>query len=159
MRTLWESGLDRVWQGMTSLDEVVRVLGERSQEDEDESAAAASAAASASAAAGSPQAASPVPASVRSAVASEHSGKPRILIADDDPQMRRLVRSILERDGYDVTEAGDGLDAIDQIESKQFDLMVYPNRSHCICEGRGTSLSVYSLLTRYLLTHLEAGAR
>ena len=42
---------------------------------------------------------------------------------------------------------------------KQFDLMVYPNRSHCICEGRGTSLSVYSLLTRYLLTHLEAGAR
>jgi type IV pilus assembly protein PilB len=124
MRTLWESGLDRVWQGMTSLDEVVRVLGERSQEDEDESAAAASAAASASAAAGSPQAASPVPASVRSAVASEHSGKPRILIADDDPQMRRLVRSILERDGYDVTEAGDGLDAIDQIESKQFDLMV-----------------------------------
>ena len=42
---------------------------------------------------------------------------------------------------------------------KQFDLMVYPNRSHCICEGRGTSLSVYSLLTRYLLTHLEAGTR
>ena len=42
---------------------------------------------------------------------------------------------------------------------KQFDLMVYPNRSHCICEGSGTSLNVYSLLTRYLLTHLEAGAR
>ena len=42
---------------------------------------------------------------------------------------------------------------------KQVDLMVYPNRSHCICEGSNTSLNVYSLLTRYLLTHLEAGAR
>jgi dipeptidyl-peptidase-4 len=42
---------------------------------------------------------------------------------------------------------------------KQVDLMVYPNRSHCICEGRNTSLNVYSLLTRYLLTHLEAGGR
>ena len=42
---------------------------------------------------------------------------------------------------------------------KQVDLMVYPNRSHCICEGQGTSLNVYSLLTRYLLTHLEAGGR
>lgn len=37
---------------------------------------------------------------------------------------------------------------------KQFDLMVYPNRSHCICEGTGTTLHVYSLLTRYLLTNL-----
>jgi dipeptidyl-peptidase-4 len=37
---------------------------------------------------------------------------------------------------------------------KPFDLMVYPNRSHCICEGAGTTLHVYSLLTRYLLTNL-----
>jgi dipeptidyl-peptidase-4 len=38
---------------------------------------------------------------------------------------------------------------------KPFDLMVYPNRSHCICEGQGTTLHVYSLLTRYLLTNLK----
>ncbi|HEX8694966.1 MAG TPA: S9 family peptidase [Longimicrobium sp.] len=42
---------------------------------------------------------------------------------------------------------------------KPFDLMVYPNRSHCICEGGGTTLHVYSLLTRYLLEHLPAGGR
>jgi dipeptidyl-peptidase-4 len=42
---------------------------------------------------------------------------------------------------------------------KQFDLMVYPNRTHCICEGPGTTLHVYSLLTRYLLTNLPAGGR
>ena len=42
---------------------------------------------------------------------------------------------------------------------KSFDFMAYPNRSHCICEGRGTTLHVYSLLTRYLLEHLPAGGR
>jgi dipeptidyl-peptidase 4 len=42
---------------------------------------------------------------------------------------------------------------------KRFDFMTYPNRSHCICEGPGTTLHVYSLLTRYLLEHLPAGPR
>lgn len=42
---------------------------------------------------------------------------------------------------------------------KPFTLMVYPNRSHCICEGRGTTLHLFSLLTRYLGEHLPAGAR
>ncbi|HYJ78652.1 MAG TPA: S9 family peptidase [Longimicrobiaceae bacterium] len=42
---------------------------------------------------------------------------------------------------------------------KSFDMMEYPNRSHCICEGRGTTVHVYSLLTRYLVEHLPAGGR
>jgi dipeptidyl-peptidase-4 len=42
---------------------------------------------------------------------------------------------------------------------KPVDFMEYPNRSHCICEGRGTTLHVFSLLTRYLLEHLPAGPR
>ena len=42
---------------------------------------------------------------------------------------------------------------------KQFDFMVYPNRTHCICEGRGTTLHIYTLLTRYLLEHLSADGR
>jgi dipeptidyl-peptidase-4 len=42
---------------------------------------------------------------------------------------------------------------------KQFDFMEYPNRSHCICEGKGTTEHVYQTLTRYLLTHLPAGGR
>lgn len=42
---------------------------------------------------------------------------------------------------------------------KQFDFMAYPNRTHCICEGSGTTLHVYSLLTRYLTTNLPAGPR
>jgi dipeptidyl-peptidase 4 len=37
--------------------------------------------------------------------------------------------------------------------------MVYPNRSHCICEGDGTSLHLSSLLTRYLEEHVPPGGR
>jgi dipeptidyl-peptidase-4 len=43
--------------------------------------------------------------------------------------------------------------------NRPFDLMVYPNRTHCICEGDGTGLHLYSLLTRYLEQHLPAGGR
>jgi len=37
---------------------------------------------------------------------------------------------------------------------KPFDLMVYPNRTHAIKEGPGTSLHLFSLIARYLLTNL-----
>ena len=42
---------------------------------------------------------------------------------------------------------------------KPFDMMVYPNRSHSISEGPGTSLHVYSLIARYIIEHLPAGPR
>ena len=42
---------------------------------------------------------------------------------------------------------------------KPFEFMAYPNRSHSISEGKGTSLHVYNLLARYLEEHLPAGAR
>jgi dipeptidyl-peptidase-4 len=43
--------------------------------------------------------------------------------------------------------------------NRPFTLMVYPNRTHCICEGQRTSLHLFSLLTRYLEQNLPAGAR
>jgi dipeptidyl-peptidase 4 len=42
---------------------------------------------------------------------------------------------------------------------KPFDFMEYPNRSHSISEGRGTSLHIHSLIARYFLEHLAAGPR
>ena len=42
---------------------------------------------------------------------------------------------------------------------KPFDLMVYPNRSHSISEGDGTTAHVYQLIGRYFLTHLPPGPR
>ena len=43
--------------------------------------------------------------------------------------------------------------------NRPFTLMEYPNRSHCICEGNGTTLHLYSLLTRYLEQNLPPGPR
>ena len=37
---------------------------------------------------------------------------------------------------------------------KPFDLMVYPNRTHAINEGKGTSFHLHSLIARYFLTNL-----
>jgi dipeptidyl-peptidase-4 len=42
---------------------------------------------------------------------------------------------------------------------KPFDLMVYPNRSHAIGEGAGTTLHVHALIARHFLEHLPAGPR
>ena len=41
--------------------------------------------------------------------------------------------------------------------NKPFTMMAYPNRSHGISEGEGTTLHVYGLLTRYLQENLPAG--
>lgn len=37
----------------------------------------------------------------------------KILIVDDESRMRKLVKDFLERDGFTVLEAGDGLEAMD----------------------------------------------
>ena len=38
---------------------------------------------------------------------------------------------------------------------RPFSMMSYPNRSHAISEGEGTTRHLYSLLTRYLADHLR----
>jgi dipeptidyl-peptidase 4 len=43
--------------------------------------------------------------------------------------------------------------------NKPFQLMVYPNRTHGIFEGEGTTVHLFSLLTRYLLERLPPGGR
>jgi dipeptidyl-peptidase-4 len=43
--------------------------------------------------------------------------------------------------------------------NRPFTMMAYPNRTHCICEGEGTSLHLYSLLTSYLEKNLPAGPK
>ena len=41
---------------------------------------------------------------------------------------------------------------------KQFSMMSYPNRTHAIREGENTTQHLRTLMTRYLLEHLPAGA-
>jgi dipeptidyl-peptidase-4 len=42
---------------------------------------------------------------------------------------------------------------------KPFDLMMYPNRTHAISEGPGTTAHLNRLIARFFLQHLPPGAR
>ncbi len=51
-------------------------------------------------------------------------GKSRILIADDRPSSRELLRLVLERSGYDVIEAADGQQALERARTENPDLIL-----------------------------------
>jgi CheY-like chemotaxis protein len=48
----------------------------------------------------------------------------RVLIVDDDPSLRHLVRMTLPSEGFDILEAHDGTDALEQIRVRVPDLVV-----------------------------------
>lgn len=50
--------------------------------------------------------------------------KPAIVVADDDPQLLRLVTRNLQLDGYEVVAASDGQQALERIEEKMPDLVI-----------------------------------
>lgn len=59
----------------------------------------------------------------------------RILLADDDPRMRRLLALVLRRDGHDVVEVEDGAAVLEEMASvlldsrlPAFDLVVSEHR-------------------------------
>ena len=47
-----------------------------------------------------------------------------ILIIDDEPQIRSMIRLILERSGYTVIEASDGIEGIRRFREKPADLII-----------------------------------
>ena len=47
-----------------------------------------------------------------------------VLVVDDDPDMRFMLKLLLERGGYQVTEAGDGLAALHAIKAQMPDLVL-----------------------------------
>ena len=53
-------------------------------------------------------------------------GGARILVVDDEPAVRRYVRRVLEAEGYDVVEAGDGDEASELLNAhpQRWDLVV-----------------------------------
>jgi DNA-binding response OmpR family regulator len=55
---------------------------------------------------------------------SKNHDNPRVLIVDDDANVRRLLELYLNREGYRVSQAGDGVTALQQIEEKQPDLLI-----------------------------------
>ena len=55
--------------------------------------------------------------------AMEHSGE-HLLIVEDEPEMRDLLRKVLEKEGYRISVAGDGREAFGRIAREDFDLVV-----------------------------------
>ena len=48
----------------------------------------------------------------------------KILIAEDDRELRRLFAHVLLKNGYTVKEVGDGKEALDAIDAEYFDLII-----------------------------------
>jgi type II secretory ATPase GspE/PulE/Tfp pilus assembly ATPase PilB-like protein/ActR/RegA family two-component response regulator len=50
--------------------------------------------------------------------------KRKVLLVDDEDQLRRVMKDLLERDGYVVAEARDGVQALDQVDKFGPDVVV-----------------------------------
>ena len=50
--------------------------------------------------------------------------KPRILVVDDEPQIRSMLRDSLTRAGFDVREASDGKEAIETLRKNSFEVVI-----------------------------------
>jgi CheY-like chemotaxis protein len=152
MKMLWESGLTHVTRGESTIEELTRVVDIPSDDDDGPSHAAetgrpGSGSRTAGVTGGGASRRSPAPGGVIAppepiaAVAThfdlleEHvtpdrrsgaHGQPasKVLLVDDEDSLRKVMRDLLERDGYVVTEARDGVQALDQVDRVGPDIIV-----------------------------------
>ncbi len=52
------------------------------------------------------------------------NGKRKILIVDDEPSIRSMVKAVLERAGYEVATARNGFEAIALIAANDYDVVL-----------------------------------
>jgi two-component system, OmpR family, response regulator ResD len=53
-----------------------------------------------------------------------HMGMTRILIADDEPEIRNILREYLSSFGYEIEEAENGKVALDKLGTSHFDILI-----------------------------------
>ncbi|TNE30179.1 MAG: response regulator [Alphaproteobacteria bacterium] len=51
----------------------------------------------------------------------------KVLIVDDDNMIREIMKKTLTAAGFDVTESGNGNDALRKLQSQRFDIVVTDN--------------------------------
>jgi CheY-like chemotaxis protein len=145
MLGLWHSGLAHVLRGESTIDELLRVVDVPPEEERTEparrSGGSATAAPSAPPSPGRPSPAPP--AAAPPAAAPEHFGASfelleevpggragregparKVLLVDDEDSLRKVLKDLLERDGYEVSEARDGVQALDQVDRVGPDIIV-----------------------------------
>ena len=143
MKSLWDSGLGHVLKGESTVDELMRVV-DVPQEDVPEPLPTHGGRRSSGGGPGSRIASDP-PATLTAPAATAEplahfdlleegptlrgSGPHgvaavKVLLVDDEDSLRKVMRDLLERDGYDVSEARDGVQALDQIDRVGPDIIV-----------------------------------
>ncbi len=141
MKSLWDSGLAHLLRGESTIDELLRVV-DVPQEDAgrmpERPATASGRGATGPASGHSPAAgtavAEPEPVSAHFDLLEEPApprisgayGEParKVLLVDDEDSLRKVMKELLERDGYVVAEARDGVQALDQIDRMGPDIVV-----------------------------------
>jgi CheY-like chemotaxis protein len=134
MRGLWESGLGHVLKGDSTIDELLRVVDAPQEE-----APPPAAPAPRPGRVGRP---SPAPGALDVPVTLDDDfelleepapprrsgphGRPpaKVLLVDDEDSLRKVMKELLERDGYVVSEARDGAQALNQIDRVGPDIIV-----------------------------------
>ncbi|MFC1660937.1 ATPase, T2SS/T4P/T4SS family [Gemmatimonadota bacterium] len=115
MRGLFEAAMEIVEAGTTTLEEVERVVGDEEGSGQDPESLPSEE---------TPPTAVPA---VQAAESEESSPSeaPHVLLVDDDPGTRLIARRVLEKEGWQATEAEDGGEALVALaKGTPFDLMV-----------------------------------
>jgi type II secretory ATPase GspE/PulE/Tfp pilus assembly ATPase PilB-like protein/CheY-like chemotaxis protein len=137
MLSLWESGLRHVLAGESSVDELLRVT-DVPRERPAPTAPARNAGRGVRAAApavppvtapASPPASFDFPTGLELidedlAETAAASRDTCVLLVEDEEQLRRVLKDLLEREGYTVAEARDGIQALDQVDRHAPDIIV-----------------------------------
>ena len=137
MQLLWDSGLAHVRQGESTVEELLRVV-DMPQDDEIRNAEIAALADKGGGLSDSGEVAVAPPGRlsdqakrvteqfelVDGASVVDGGAGVRVLLVDDEDQLRRVMRDLLERDGYTVFEAGDGAQALEQVDMSAPDILV-----------------------------------
>ena len=136
MKSLWESGLAHVLRGESTIDELLRVVDVPQEDTETEprpsgkhpspAAAAAPGAAKERSSGGQPAKAVSTEFDLLepAAGAAAPATGAKVLLVDDEDMLRKVMKDLLERDGYKVVEARDGVEALDQVDRHGPDIIV-----------------------------------
>jgi type II secretory ATPase GspE/PulE/Tfp pilus assembly ATPase PilB-like protein/CheY-like chemotaxis protein len=141
MRSLWGSGLRHVLSGESTLEELLRVTDVPREEEVAEPPPTSprgrsGRGAAANSAPPSAAAATPIsdfsmdmelldePSDAAGIVAGGRGQGACVLLVEDEEQLRRVMKDLLQREGYRVAEARDGVQALDEVDRFAPDVII-----------------------------------